>query len=156
MRWVITPAVVVLFVLLPGGGGDNPLHAAAAQQKGSRVDLVQVQLLVPKKVQIGKAFRVVDEVENQGEALAFQSITGFYLSEDDQWDEKDVLVGGRRVPQLGKEQRHEQITPVTLKPEIVPGNYYFLALADAKHQLEERYRENNLRAVPILVLPAAK
>jgi CARDB len=155
MRWVNSAAIVGMFVLLAGTGGDKPLRAAA-QQKGSRVDLVQVQLLVPKKVYIGKAFRVVDEVENQGESLAFPSITGFYVSQDDQWDEKDILVGGRRVPQLGKDQTHEQITPVTLKPEIVPGNCYFLALADAKHQLEERYRENNLRAVPILILPAEK
>jgi hypothetical protein len=145
----VTPAIISVFL---SSGDVSP----ALQTKGNKVDLVQVQLLVPKKVRIGKVFRVMDEVENQGDSLALESLTGFYLSQDDQWDEKDILVGGRRVPQLGKDQRHEQITPVTLKPEIVPGNYYFLALADARHQLAERYRDNNTRAVPILVLPAEK
>ncbi len=150
MMWCfITPAIVSVFL---SSGHVSP----ALQTKGNKVDLVQVQLLVPKKVRIGKVFRVMDEVENQGDSLALDSTTGFYLSQDDQWDEKDILVGGRRVPALGKDQKHEQITPVTLKPDIVPGNYYLLALADARHQLAERYRDNNTRAVPILVLPAEK
>ncbi len=144
----ITPAIVSVF--LSSG------HVSAALQKSSRPDLVQVELLVPKKVRIGKAFRVVDRVENQGESAALNSVTYFYLSQDDQFDEKDILVGGRRVPQLGNERSHEQITPVTLKADVVPGNYYFLAVADALHQVEERYKDNNTRAVPILVLPAEK
>ena len=153
---LITPAALAFFVSLPGTGSTKPDNASPALQKASRVDLVQVQLLVPKKVRIGKVFRVMDEVENQGDSMALESLTGFYLSEDDTWDEKDVLVGGRRVPQLGSRQTHEAITPVTLKSTIAPGNYYFIALADARNQIEERYRENNTRAVPILVLPAEK
>jgi subtilase family serine protease len=66
----------------------------------------------------------------------------------------DVVVGGRRVPQLGANQSHSTSTPVTLKADIKPGNYYLLVVADAKHQLEERTRENNVRAVRITVLPA--
>ncbi len=69
-------------------------------------------------------------------------------------DPDDVVVGGRRVPQLGSLQAHETVTPVTLKPEIPPGEYYFIAMADAPNDLEERYRENNMRAVKITVQPA--
>jgi hypothetical protein len=127
---------------------------AAAQQKGGSVDLVQVELIVPKKIRVGKAFRVMDRLENQGQSVAFKTVTGFYLSEDDRWDEKDVLVGGRRAPQLAGQQSHETVTPVTLKPTVTSGNYYFLAVADATHVLEERYRDNNTRAVAVIVLPA--
>jgi subtilase family serine protease len=128
--------------------------STATLQNTARVDLVQVQLLVPKRVRIGKTVRVMDEVENQGDSLALETVTGFYLSEDDQWDEKDILVGGRRVPQLGSRQSHNTVTPVTIKPAVTPGNYHFLALADARHRLEERYRGNNVRSVAIIVLPA--
>jgi hypothetical protein len=129
---------------------------ARSQQKGGSVDLVQVELIVPKKVRVGKTFRVMDRLENQGQSVAFKTVTGFYLSEDDRWDEKDVLVGGRRAPQLAGQQSHETVTPVTLKPTVTSGNYYFLAVADATHILEERYRENNTRAVAILVMPAGE
>ena len=42
----------------------------------------------------------------------------------------------------------------TLKVDIKPGDYYLLAVADAKKQLEERTRGNNIRAVRITILPA--
>ncbi len=141
---------IVVFGLLlaaaaPASTQDNPT---------SRVDLVQVQLTLPSKVTIGKAFIVMDEVENQGTSLAFQTVTGFYLSLDDVLDDSDVVVGARRVPQLGASQSHDNRTPVTLKAEIKPGDYYLLAVADAKKQIEERTRENNIRAVRVTVLPA--
>jgi hypothetical protein len=43
---------------------------------------------------------------------------------------------------------------VTLKPGIAAGNYHLIALADGGRQLEERYRENNTRAVRLTVLRA--
>jgi len=41
-----------------------------------------------------------------------------------------------------------------LKPDVRPGDYFLLAVADAKRELEERTRENNVRAVRITVLAA--
>jgi len=120
----------------------------------SRVDLVQIQLNAPSKVTIGKSFIILDEVENQGTSLAFQTVTGFYLSGDDVLDDSDVAVGARRVPQLGGSQSSDCRTPVTLKAEIKPGEGYLLAVADAKHEIQERSRGNNIRAVRITVLPA--
>ncbi|HOC18687.1 MAG TPA: CARDB domain-containing protein [Vicinamibacterales bacterium] len=124
------------------------------QQNTSTVDLVQVQLVLPKKVRVGKTFSVLDEVENQGESFAANSVTGFYLSLDDQFDEKDLLVGARRVPQLASQQAHNTVTPVTIKAPVPAGDYYLIALADARHDLEERYRSNNTRAAKVTVEPA--
>ena len=147
MSSAIAPVMLALLfaTAVPAPTQDNPT---------SRVDLVQIQLNVPSKVTIGKAFIVMDEVENQGTTLAFQTVTGFYLSMDDVLDDSDVVVGARRVPQLGASQSHDNRTPITLKTEINPGDYYLLAVADAKHQIEERTRANNVRAVRITVLPA--
>jgi len=144
------------------GPAPNPapahcdLRRALPQKTTSLVDLVQVQFVLPGKVKIGKTFTVLDELENAGEAPAAATVTYFYLSEDDVLDEWDVAVGGRRAPQLGPRQTHSTVTPVTLKPDVKPGVYYLIALADAQRVLEERYRDNNTRAVRITVQPADK
>ncbi len=146
----------VLVALLLGPPGDRPAFASGPQSVNSPIDLAQIQLLVPGKVTIGKLFRVTDEVENQGIGLAPPTVTYFYLSKDDKLDDTDVVVGGRRVPRLGSYQGHSTVTPVTLKPAIEPGDYYFLAVADGRHELEERSRLDNVRAVKVKVLPAAE
>jgi len=139
----------LLGVVAPSGAPATP-----QDHPDSRVDLVQIQLLAPAKVTLGKAFLIVDEVENQGTTMAFQTVTGFYLSLDDVLDDGDVVVAARRVRQLGASQSDSTHTPVTLKLDIKPGDYYLLAVADAKKQLEERTRGNNIRAVRITILPA--
>src|SRR5512140_1780225 len=130
MRRLFVPAFITLVLAL--SASDALSRWPSAQDVNSPIDLVQVQLVVPRKVTIGKLFRVMDEVENQGRAVAFQSITGFFLSEDPEPDSQDIGIGGRRVPQLGPGQAHSMTTPVTLKGTIKPGDYFFLAVADAR------------------------
>lgn len=158
-------AVAACFTLLPLLGGATPATGPVAtpaapvlQQKDSTstVDLVQVQLLLPKKVRVGKTFMVMDEVENQGESIAQNSVTGFFLSQDDEFDAKDLLIGGRRVPALAGRQSSNTQSPVTIKAPVPPGDYYFIALADLRHDLEERYRNNNTRATKVTVEAAKK
>jgi len=134
------------------------ISAHAPQRSTSTVDLVQTQLVAPGKVTAGKTFVVTDEVENQGTSQAFQSVTGFYLSVNDSFEtDQDLLVAARRVPQLIPTQTSSTQTPITLKKEIPAGDYYLLAVADAKKDLEERTRGNNVRAVKItLRAPDAK
>ncbi len=152
MRHRHLPALVVLLTAAPASLAVSP--APAAQDVYSPIDLVEIQLVVPRTVTVGKTFRVLDEVENQGTGVAFETITGFFLSEDQVADSGDVGVGGHRVPQLGPRRSHSATTPVTLKSTIKPGEYYFVAVADAKRELDERSRLDNMRAVPITVLPA--
>jgi hypothetical protein len=155
MRVLCAPVLVAVLLGLPGSGSPGPTSALRVPQSvNSPVDLVQTQLVVPRKVTIGKVFRVLDEVENQGKVITPPSVTGFFLSEDAVFDAKDISVGGRRVPRLGASQSHSTVTPVTLKSTIKPGEYYFLAVADARRELEERSRDDNVRAVHVTVLPA--
>jgi hypothetical protein len=160
LRFIVLTAASALWPILGAAPAPNAAGAPAAaiQQKDntSTVDLVQVQLLLPKKVRVGKTFTVMDEVENQGESVAQNSLTGYFLSQDDEFDEKDLLVGGRRVPALAGRQSNSTMTPVTIKAPVPPGDYYFIALADLRHDLEERYRNNNTRAAKVTVEAAKK
>ncbi len=149
----VVAALVALSIGLPPFNPPQP--TSSPQSVNSPIDLAQIQLLVPGKVTIGKLFRVTDEVENHGNEVAAPTVTYFYLSKDDKLDETDRVVGGRRVPRLGASQGHSTLTPVTLKPPIEPGEYYFLAVADARHELEERSLLDNVRAVKIKVLAAS-
>jgi len=158
--WTLLGPVLAATALAGSAFGLASARADAGlslpQKATSLVDLVQVQLVLPGKVKISKTFTVLDELENAGESVAAATVTYFFLSDDDALDERDVVVGGRRAPQLGPRQSHSTVTPVTLKPDVKPGVYYLIALADAQRVLEERYRDNNTRAVRITVQPSDK
>jgi hypothetical protein len=153
MRTTLPIALVACLLVLPTSArGESPRLPVETQK--IHVDLVQIQLVLPGKVKIGKTFQVLDELENAGTEPAFQTTTLYFLSRDNKLDESDVIVGGRRAPQLGATQSHSATIPVTLKPTIEPGVYYFIAMADGKREIEERYKDNNTRAVKITVQPA--
>lgn len=129
---------------------------AAAQDRVSQVDLVQVQLNLPSKITAGKSFIILDEVENAGNDAAPRSMTGFCLSVDDVCDEKDLRLGGRRVPPLQGRQAHAFQTAIKLPAEVPAGDYYLIAVADATNAMVERYKTNNTRATRTQVLPAKR
>jgi subtilase family serine protease len=132
-----------------------PQAAPRAQySKTSPVDLVQVGFNVPGKIKPGKEFRVMDEVESVGDQPVDRSVTGFFLSRDDVWNEGDLLLGGRRIPGLSPGRTHQDVTPLKLPGIIEPGPYYLLAVADFQRLVEERYENNNIRAVKVTVQPA--
>ncbi len=118
------------------------------------VDLVQVQLIVPAKITPGKTFLVSDEVENTGDLPAINSLTGFILSADDTVDENDLRLGLRRVPALRPQQSSSRQTPVPLPKDVEPGAYYLIVVADATGALEERTKDNNVRATRTTVVAA--
>jgi hypothetical protein len=148
---------VVVVALAAWLAAPTPGRAGArggGAQKGNTnlIDLVQIGLNVPGKVTPGKRFRVMDELESQGEAASLQTVTYFYLSQDDVLDEKDVRVGGRRVPPMPPGSSHREVTAVTLNPATPSGDYYVIAMCDATKLMDERYENNNTRAVKIRVL----
>jgi len=156
-RVILLLAVPVMIapMLATAPASREPPPGPALQGTG-QVDLVQVQLNAPRKVRIGKTFTVMDQVENQGEWEAQTTVTGFYLSTDDQFDEKDLLVAARRVPRLDVRQGQTGTTPITLKENVAPGDYHLIAVANARRDVEERYLTNNTRAVRLTVQPPGK
>lgn len=152
----LSTGVALAALAVSASAGDFGWSVARGGQdsKTSTVDLVQTQLNLPGKVKIGKTFQVLDELENVGEFPAAASVTYYYLSKDNVLDPADVAIGGRRVPPLGPGRPHSAVSPVTLKPPVEPGVYYLIAAADAERAIEERYEQNNTRAVKITVQPA--
>jgi len=136
------------------GVADVPRVLAAPQVRASPVDLVQTQLNVPGKVKIGKKFRVMDEVESVGEQATGFSITYFYLSKDDVIDATDLVVGLRRSPPLSPCRTSVEATQIILPATVEPGAYYLIARCNATKALDERYWDNNTRAVKLTVEPA--
>lgn len=128
--------------------------ATEGQVRQSPVDLVQTQLNVPGKVKIGKKFRVMDEVESVGDQAAGPTLTYFYLSKDDIIDSTDLVIAQRRSPQLSPGRMSYEPTPVVLPGTVEPGAYYLIARCNATRAVDERYWDNNTRAVKITVEPA--
>jgi uncharacterized membrane protein len=129
-----------------------PSHTRAQTSQDSPVDLVQVGLVVPAKLTVGKAFTVSDEVENAGRETSLDSVTGFFLSTDEAAHRTDVRLGAHRVPALQPGSRYSRESRLKVPPNVTPGTYYVIAFANADNGVEERYKTNNARAVKVEVV----
>lgn len=129
-----------------------PAPARAQTSQDSPVDLVQVGLVVPAKLTVGKAFTVSDEVENAGRETSMDSVTGFFLSTDEAAHRTDVRLGAHRVPALQPGARYSRESRLKVPQNVTPGTYYVIAFANADNGVEERYKTNNARAVKVEVV----
>lgn len=155
MRTAITVTAACVAAAVLGVPLAAARGSATQRNNTNLIDLVQVGLNSPSKLTPGKKFRILDRVENQGEAGALPTVTYFYLSTDDQLDDKDLLIGGRRVPGLGPGQSHEEVTSVALDARVPSGDYFLFVVCDATRQMDERYENNNMRTIKVRVLAAA-
>jgi hypothetical protein len=128
-----------------------PAPAAAQDPTVSTVDLVQSQLTVPRHVTPGKRFIVLDTVENVGETRAPMTVTGFCLARTDTCTETDLKFAARRVPALPAGAEHAGESPLMLPDSVAPGDYFLVVTANANRDVQERVRENNVRASPLTV-----
>jgi hypothetical protein len=147
-RVSVVTATIAASVLL---ASSDLVPVASAQSKNSPIDLVQTSCVVPGKVKAGQKFRVMDEVENAGTEFAVESVTYFYLSANNQIDNQDIVIGGRRVPRLDPRQANSYPSMVLMPAAVPPGDYYLIAKANADGRLEERYLDNNTLATKITV-----
>lgn len=131
---------------------SSPAPAAAQGSQDSPVDLVQIGLVVPAKLTVGKRFTISDEVENAGRQTVIDSVTGFFLSTDEVAQRTDVRLGARRVPGLPPGERHSRESRLKIPENVTPGTYYVIAFANADNAIEERYKANNARAVKVEVV----
>lgn len=128
------------------------LPGRAQTSQDSPVDFVQVGLIVPAKLTVGKAFTISDEVENAGRETSIDSVTGFFLSTDDAAHRTDVRLGAHRVPALQPGGRYSRESRLKVPPNVTPGTYFVIAFANADNGVEERYKTNNARAVKVEVV----
>ncbi len=70
-----------------------------------------------------------------------------FLSQDDVFDEGDVLVGNRGGVPLGIGDRSVNEDLIDLSGEITPGSWYLIAVADPEEDVEEQQEDNNTRVI---------
>ncbi len=92
----------------------------------------------------GDAFELSVELKNEGDDSASDSITGLYLSVDDQLDAGDELLGQADTRSIRNRRKKKVDFPVTLDEDLTSGTYYLLANADEANDIEESKENNNL------------
>ena len=110
-------------------------------------DLTISSLSVTLSIAAGSTVTVGNTVANQGAQAAGPSTTRFYLSLNVTLDASDMLLAeSRAVPALAAGASSAGSTPVTIPAGMAPGNYYFLAKADADGTVTETQEANNVTA----------
>lgn len=106
-------------------------------------DLVVLALTVPATAAAGGPITVTDTVKNKGGGAAGASVTAFHLSTNNSLDSGDLLLGSRAVVDLAAGVSSVGTTTLTVPPEVTPGTYYVIAIADAGKVVIEALETNN-------------
>jgi CARDB protein len=117
----------------------------------SRPDLVMTSLSIPSTIYSGLEFPIKVGITNRGVAPAGSARLRVYLSRGTTVAASDVLLRARSMPALvpGASQWHA-ITEV-IPPEIEPGSYHVLLIADADAAVNELDERNNVTVAEVTV-----
>jgi NAD(P)-dependent dehydrogenase (short-subunit alcohol dehydrogenase family) len=116
-------------------------------------DLVLSTFTAPTAAGAGSSISVSDTTRNQGAGTAPASTTGFYLSTNAIFDDSDVLLGTRSVPELAAAASSSASTSLILPATTAAGIYYVLARADGESSVAETNEANNMRTASISIGP---
>ncbi len=106
-------------------------------------DLILSNVMFPSQVERGEDIRFDFDVDNIGYATAAGDFSvGFYISEDEDLNDNDRFIGFIRTGDLtvGK---HEARTVANVAKDVMPGEYYLIAVVDVDGQVVELNEENN-------------
>jgi subtilisin family serine protease len=107
-------------------------------------DLAVSAITAPVKAGAGTAITVIDTTTNSGGGTATESLTRFYLSENNTLDASDTrLTGGHLVPALEPGVTDSGSTSLML-PNVAAGTYYLIAKADDDNVVPESQETNNM------------
>lgn len=93
-------------------------------------------------------------IENIGQSDTLESSwgDGLYLSRDDNFDEMDLAMDvNAHAGAVVADDDYTASFSATL-PDVAPGNYYVLGVADAGHEATDENRNNNVVSVRVTVL----
>jgi subtilase family serine protease len=116
-------------------------------------DLVVSAFTAPLRAAAGGTIVVTDTTANSGSGAAAASTTTFYLSLNITLEAGDIrLTPARSVPALAAGQASASSTTVTL-PDVAPGPWYVLAVADDSAGVTETQETNNTKFAGVLIGP---
>jgi subtilase family serine protease len=92
-------------------------------------------------------------ITNFGDTIASASSVGYYLSDDNQFDDSDILISytnGLKLNALVSELRYSKNVFIPKSTEI--GDYYILFFVDDLNEVNEFTETNNIMSVPLKVV----
>ena len=108
-------------------------------------DLVVQKLSAPSRIMAGAPVTIAYTIANQGEYASQGKLRDvLYMSKDNQWDEKDTMVGvvtGDVMIEPGTEITRTVTGRITNMPE---GSYYLIVRTNSTHAIAEADYDNNL------------
>ncbi|MCB9757972.1 MAG: fibronectin type III domain-containing protein [Candidatus Omnitrophica bacterium] len=110
----------------------------------SNIDLVTSALSTPASGKLGSAVTITDTVTNQGTENAGAFYMAYYLSTDPIITTSDRLVYYRYIPSLAAGASNTGSVSYNI-PNLVPGTYYWGAIADAFNSQGEVNESNNAK-----------
>jgi DNA-binding beta-propeller fold protein YncE len=114
-------------------------------------DLYITNITAPASTIAGEVIVISDVTEKNGDATT-ESITSFYLSNNNRYDTWDIPLGERIFPAFGSGLFESSAsTSVSIPPDTVPGTYYIIARADSENSISERNEQNNNKSTSIIV-----
>ncbi|MFN6947046.1 MAG: CARDB domain-containing protein, partial [Cytophagaceae bacterium] len=117
--------------------------------------IIQNPTVDPVMASPGSEITVTSSVRNQGSLNAPSSMVGYYLSEDETYDENDVFLGNSTGISLVAGTAGTRTSTVSVPLETTPGNYYILFFADFENSVAEENETNNISAVAFEVTESA-
>ena len=116
-------------------------------------DLIVSSVSAPVRAEAGATIAVTATTKNAGAGRADASSTAWFLSTNVSLDAADVRLGSpQTVPPLDPDASVTVSSPVTL-PDVTPGVYYLLAVADDEKTVAETLEGNNVRYTSLRVGP---
>lgn len=151
-------AVGSYYILAVADGGVAVAETSEANNTLAALIKLSPDLLVsvlssPASAAAGATITVADTTKNQGQGVAAETTTSFYLSANNTWDVGDTLLASRAVPILASGATSPGSTPVTIPVGTAPGNYFILARADATGAVVETSETNNVLSKAITITP---
>ena len=91
-------------------------------------------------------------INNAGNMNIYSSIyTGFYVSTDSIWDNKDISITTNYLSSLYSSKSIQQSQTLTL-PSLALGNYYIIAFVDNSNNISESDEKNNQQIIPFSII----
>lgn len=113
-------------------------------QNDTPADLAVTKMAAPSRITAGEAITFSYNITNQGEYVANGKLRDvLYMSEDNVWDENDIMVGvvnGDVNIEPGTDITRTVTGRITNMPE---GNYYLIIRTNSTHSIAESDYDNN-------------